>query len=68
MIVERYRGEGVVGGVCFAGAHSRKTLLGGGGGHLGEQWWIQVLKKEGARLHKILKLTDFGPSFTLKKV
>ena len=32
------------------------------------QWRIQVLKKEGACLHKIFKLTDFGLRFTLKKV
>ena len=32
------------------------------------QWRIQPLKKEGARLHEIFKLTDFGLSFTLKKV
>ena len=29
---------------------------------------IQVWKKEGARLHTIVKLTDFGVSFALKKV
>ena len=28
IIVERCGGECVVGGVCFAGAHSRRTLLG----------------------------------------
>ena len=32
------------------------------------QWRIQVLKKEGARLHKVFKLTDFCLSLTLKKV
>ena len=32
------------------------------------QWRIQVLKKEGARLHNIFEITDFGLSFTLKKV
>ena len=32
--VERCRGEGVVGGVCFAGANSKKNYLGGAGGHL----------------------------------
>ena len=30
IIVERCGGECVVGGVSFAGAHSRRTLLGGG--------------------------------------
>ena len=35
---------------------------------MSEQWRIQVLKKNGARLHKTFKLTDFGLSFTLKKV
>ena len=30
IIVERCGGECVVGAVCFAGAHSRRTLLGGG--------------------------------------
>ena len=34
----------------------------------GGQWRIQLLKKEGARLHKIFKFTDFGLSLTLKKV
>ena len=33
-----------------------------------EQWRIQLLKKEEARLYRIVKLTDFGLSFTLKKV
>ena len=32
------------------------------------QWRTQVLKKEGARLDKIVKLTDLGLSFTLTKV
>ena len=34
---------------------------------LSDQWRIQVVKKEGARLHKIFKITDFRLSFTLKK-
>ena len=29
------------------------------------QWRIQLLRKEGARLSKIVKITDFGLSFTL---
>ena len=35
---------------------------------LSDKWRIQVVKKEGARVHKILKITDFRLSFTLKKV